>query len=430
MNICIVGVGYVGLVTGVSFSEVGHKVYCVDKDENKIKMLNNSECPIYEKDLDILLKKNSKRKMIKFSTNHKDYFELADVIVICIGTPENCDGSANLEFLNSVIVQISENVKNDVLIVLKSTVPVGTSDNIEKLINKNLKHNVKIEVASNPEFLAQGTAVMDTFNASRIVIGVNSVESEKILRKMYEPFNRPIVVTDRKSAEMIKYASNCFLALKISFMNDISNLCEIVDANIEDVAAGMGYDERIGSKFLKAGVGYGGSCFPKDTKALNWLACDNNYELKTVKSAIEVNEKQKMKLIRKATDVIGCFRNKKIAILGVTYKPGTDDIREAPAVTNIQYLIENGAKVCVYDPVGLENIMKLFGDKIEYTNEIEYAIKNAELVFIFTEWKEITRLSFEQYKKLMKTPIIFDGRNCYNKESAAQFNVQYYSIGR
>lgn len=430
MNICIVGVGYVGLVTGVSLSEVGHKVYCVDTDENKIKLLNTSECPIYEKDLGLLLKKNIKRKMIEFSTNHKNCFELAEVIVIAIGTPENCDGSANLEFLNSVVVQIAENVKKDVLVVLKSTVPVGTSDNVEKLINKNLKYNVKIEVASNPEFLAQGTAVSDTFNAARIVIGVNSVGSEKILRKMYEPFNRPIVVTDRKSAEMIKYASNDFLALKISFMNDIANLCEIVGANIEDVAVGMSYDERIGSKFLKAGVGYGGSCFPKDTKALRWLACDHNYELKTVKAAIEVNEKQKMKLVMKATEVIGCFRNKKIAILGVTYKPGTDDIREAPSIPNITYLLENGANLHIYDPVGLENIIKLFGDKIKCTNIMEHAIKDAELVFIFTEWEEITKLSFEQYKKLMKTPIIFDGRNCYNKESADQFNVQYYSIGR
>ena len=316
------------------------------------------------------------------------------------------------------------------MIVIKSTVPIGTNDSIEKFIRKNLKNNVKIELASNPEFLSQGTAVMDTLNASRIVIGVESEWAKNILEEVYKPFNQPIVVTNRNSAEMIKYASNDFLALKISFMNDIANLCEIVGANIEDVAKGMSYDERIGSKFLKAGIGYGGSCFPKDTKALHWLSSHNGYELKTVKAAIEVNEAQKLRLVRKANNLVDSFEGIKVAVLGLTFKPETDDLREAPSIPNIQYLIERGADVIAYDPIGIENAKKIFNNSIRYTTSIDEAIENADICFIMTEWKQILDYDIANYKNKMKRPLVLDGRNCYRLDSMKDIGIEYYSIGR
>ena len=276
MKITIAGTGYVGLVTGVCLAEVGHEnVVCLDVDKQKVDLMKDGVSPIYEEHLEELMKKNYEKGRIDYTTNYKDAYKDADIIMIAVGTPERSDGSANLDYIKKVAKQIASSVTKDTLVVIKSTVPIGTNDAIEKFIRENLKNKVKIELASNPEFLSQGTAVMDTLNASRIVIGVESEWAKNILEEVYKPFNQPIVVTNRNSAEMIKYASNDFLALKISFMNDIANLCEIVGANIEDVAKGMSYDERIGSKFLKAGIGYGGSCFPKDTKALHWLASHN-----------------------------------------------------------------------------------------------------------------------------------------------------------
>jgi UDPglucose 6-dehydrogenase len=290
-------------------------VYCIDIDESNIQKMKNGICPIYETDLQSLMVKNSQEEKLKFTTDYNMAFDKSHIIIIAIGTPETTGGAVNLDYVYSAALQIAKTIKNDTLIVIKSTVPVGTNDEIEKLIKENLVHKVKVEVASNPEFLSQGTAVSDTLNASRIVIGVENSWAEVLLKEVYEPFGQPIVVTDRRSAEMIKYASNDFLALKISFMNDIANLCEIVGANIEEVAKGMSYDERIGSKFLKVGVGYGGSCFPKDTRALHWLACDHDYELKTVRAAIEVNENQKMKLIKKVQKVIKNFKGIKLVFL-------------------------------------------------------------------------------------------------------------------
>ncbi len=290
----------------------------------------------------------------------------------------------------------------DTLVVIKSTVPIGTNEEIEDYINRNLKNDVKVELASNPEFLSQGTAVKDTLHASRIVIGVESEWARDILQQIYEPFNQPIIVTNRNSAEMIKYASNNFLALKISFMNDIANLCEIAGANIEDVALGMSYDDRIGSKFLKAGIGYGGSCFPKDTKALHWLSEHNGYELKTVKAAIEVNESQKLKLVRKASKLVESFQDMKVAVLGLTFKPDTDDIREAPSIPNIKYLLERGARVTVYDPIGVNNTKKIFGDSILYADSVDDAIEEAEICFIMTEWKDVLNYDIHKYKEKMK----------------------------
>ena len=431
MKITIAGTGYVGLVTGVCLAEVGHEnVVCLDVDKQKVDLMKDGVSPIYEEHLEELMKKNYEKGRIDYTTNYKDAYKDADIIMIAVGTPERSDGSANLDYIKKVAKQIASSVTKDTLVVIKSTVPIGTNDAIEKFIRENLKNKVKIELVSNPEFLSQGTAVMDTLNASRIVIGVESEWAKNILEEVYKPFNQQIVVTNRNSAEMIKYASNDFLALKISFMNDIANLCEIVGANIEDVAKGMSYDERIGSKFLKAGIGYGGSCFPKDTKALHWLASHNGYELKTVKAAIEVNESQKLRLVRKAANLVESFDGMKVAVLGLTFKPGTDDLREAPSIPNIQYLLERGAEVVAYDPVGIENTKNIFKDSIKYTTSIDEAIEDADICFIMTEWKQILNYDISNYKHKMKRPLVFDGRNCYTLDTMKDLGIEYYSIGR
>lgn len=430
MNIVVAGTGYVGLVTGVCFSEVGHNVTCVDIDEGKINNLKQGKSPIYEPGLDEMIRKNLDSGRLGFTTDFKSAYKNSKVVFIGVGTPEREDGSANLDYVFNVCNEIAENIENDCLVVVKSTVPIGTNDRIEEFLKENLVKNVKIEVASNPEFLSQGTAIVDTMKASRIVIGVESKNSEIILRDIYEKFNMPIVCTNRRSAEMIKYASNDFLALKISFINEMANVCEIVGANIEDVAKGMSYDKRIGDKFLNAGLGYGGSCFPKDTKALHWLANDHGYEIKTIKAAIEVNENQKFKLFRKAKQRFGTLKGKKVAVLGLTFKPETDDLREAPSIPNINRLLDEGAEIVAFDPVGINNFKSKYNMKITYVYSPEEALKSADMVFIFTEWKEIKSIKIEKYVELMKTPIIFDGRNCYGLEEVKNVKVDYYSVGR
>ena len=430
MKIVVAGTGYVGLVTGACLSEIGHKVTCVDIDENKVTMMKKGISPIYEPGLDELLKRNYEEGRLDFTTDYKNAYKDANIVFIGVGTPEREDGSANLDYVFKVCEQIAENVENNCLVVVKSTVPIGTNDRVEEFLKEHVKASIHIEVASNPEFLAQGTAVKDTLHASRIVIGVESKEAEEKLRYVYEGFNQPIVVTNRRSAEMIKYASNDFLALKISFINEIANVCEIVGANIEDVARGMSYDKRIGDKFLKAGLGYGGSCFPKDTKALHWLANDSGYEIKTIKATIEVNENQKYKMFRKAKQRFGSLKGMKVAVLGLTFKPETDDLREAPSIPNIKRLLDEGAEIVAFDPVGEENFKKKFNLPIEYVKSPKEALKNADVAFIFTEWKEIKNLDLQYYEKLMKTPIIFDGRNCYDVNLVKEHNIDYYSVGR
>ena len=430
MKIVVAGTGYVGLVTGACLSEIGHKVTCVDIDENKVTMMKKGISPIYEPGLDELLKRNYEEGRLDFTTDYKNAYKDANIVFIGVGTPEREDGSANLDYVFKVCEQIAESVENNCLVVVKSTVPIGTNDRVEEFLKEHVKASIHIEVASNPEFLAQGPAVKDTLYASRIVIGVESKEAEEKLRYVYEGFNQPIVVTNRRSAEMIKYASNDFLALKISFINEIANVCEIVGANIEDVARGMSYDKRIGDKFLKAGLGYGGSCFPKDTKALHWLANDSGYEIKTIKATIEVNENQKYKMFRKAKQRFGSLKGMKVAVLGLTFKPETDDLREAPSIPNIKRLLDEGAEIVAFDPVGEENFKKKFNLPIEYVKSPKEALKNADVAFIFTEWKEIKNLDLQYYEKLMKTPIIFDGRNCYDVNLVKEHNIDYYSVGR
>ena len=401
MNLSVAGTGYVGLVAGVCFAEAGHNVTCVDVDEKKVKLMESGVSPIYEQDLEELMQKNYKAGRLHYTTDYQSAYRDADAIFIGVGTPEQPDGSANLSYIATVARQIAESVERDCLVVVKSTVPVGTNDKVEQFIRDFLVRDVKIEVASNPEFLAQGTAVHDTLHAARIIIGTESKEAEEKLRAIYEPFHLPIVSVKRRSAEMIKYAANDFLALKISYMNDIANLCELVGADIEDVAKGMSYDARIGARFLNAGIGYGGSCFPKDTKALEYLARQRGYELRTVKAAIEVNRDQKIRLFKKAADRLITFAGLKVAVLGLTFKPGTDDLREAPSLENIPLLLNAGAEIYAYDPVGEENFKKKIPEGIHYARTPQEALEDAGVCFIFTEWDEIRAVTPLEYKELM-----------------------------
>ena len=431
MKLAVAGTGYVGLVAGVCFSEKGHDVTCVDIDEEKVKLMRSGISPIYETGLEELMKKNNQNGRLHYTTDYKSAYKDADAIFIGVGTPEMPDGSANLNFIATVSRQIAESIEKDCLVVVKSTVPVGTNDKVEQFIKDFLVNDVKVEVASNPEFLAQGNAVRDTLHAKRIVIGTESKEAESILKKIYEPFELPIVSVSRRSAEMIKYASNDFLALKISYMNDIANLCELVGADIEDVAKGMSYDDRIGANFLHAGIGYGGSCFPKDTKALRYLAKQNNYDLRTVGAAVDVNKDQRIRLYKKACDRLITFNKLKVAVLGLAFKAGTDDLREAPSIENIKLLLENGADIYAYDPVAENNFKKKFPDaKITYVKNPKKALEGANVCFIFTEWNEIKEVTPQDYKELMRTPLVYDGRNIYNLKEMKEKEVEYYSIGR
>ena len=323
MKISVAGTGYVGLVAGVCFAEMGHDVTCVDVDEKKIELMKSGVSPIYEADLESLMQKNYAAGNLHYTTDYQLAYRDAEVIFIGVGTPEQPDGSANLSYIAGVSRQIAETIERDCLVVVKSTVPIGTNDKVEQFIHDFLIHDVHVEVASNPEFLAQGTAVHDTLHAARIIIGTESEWAEKILREVYQNFEPPVVSVNRRSAEMIKYASNDFLALKISYMNDIANLCELVGADIEDVAQGMSYDRRIGDRFLNAGIGYGGSCFPKDTKALKYLAAQHGYRLRTVEAAVDVNLEQKTKLFKKASERMITFQGLKVAVLGLTFKGGS-----------------------------------------------------------------------------------------------------------
>ncbi len=436
MKIAVAGTGYVGLVAGVSFAEMGHQVTCVDIDEKKVASMRSGYSPIYENGLEELMKKNYTSGRIDYTTNYQEAYRNADAIFIGVGTPEQPDGSANLSYIATVARQIAESVEKDCLVVVKSTVPVGTNDKVDQFIQDFLVNDVRIEVASNPEFLAQGSAVHDTLYAERVIIGTESKWAEDILKKIYEPFNLPIVSVNRRSAEMIKYASNDFLALKISYMNDIANLCELVGADIQDVARGMSFDERIGSKFLNAGIGYGGSCFPKDTKALDYIAQQNGYELKTVRAAIDVNKEQKTMLYKKARNRLITFSGLKVAVLGLTFKPGTDDLREAASLENMPLLLEQGADIYAFDPVGKENFSNVYPEgangkgHITYVESVEAALSEANVCFIFTEWGEVKAVTPEKYKQLMRTPLVFDGRNIYSIEEMSSANVEYHSIGR
>ena len=441
MKIAVAGTGYVGLVTGVALAHIGHHVTCVDIDEIKIKKMQEGISPIYEEGLEELMHLNKER--LTYTTDYKKAYSKADVIFIGVGTPEKEDGSANLTYLYAVLDQIRESVTKDTVVVIKSTVPIGTNDEVEKYLNEKVS-GLKISIVSNPEFLAQGTAVHDTLYATRIVVGVEDDYAKKIMTKLYkpltkEPYNVPFLVMDRKSAEMVKYASNDFLALKISYINEIANFCEAIGADISLVTKGMSYDPRIGNKFLNPGIGYGGSCFPKDTKALHFLSKEYGCEMKTLKATIEINKNQKLVLINKLEKVFPNLHGLTIGVLGLTFKPGTDDLREAPSIDNIKYLLKQGVIIKAYDPIGINNFKKVLSfdttldnylDNITYYNNIDDTIKDSDACLIMTEWKDIKEYPLNNYEKLMNSPIIFDGRNCYDLDNVKKYNIYYNSIGR
>ncbi|MCD8047847.1 MAG: UDP-glucose/GDP-mannose dehydrogenase family protein, partial [Clostridiales bacterium] len=426
MKIAIAGTGYVGLVTGVVLAHLGHNVTCVDVDEKKVETTRQGISPIYEPGLEELMAANMER--LTFTTDYASAYRDAEVIYIGVGTPEKRDGSANLSYVNQVIDQIAATLERDCIVAVKSTVPIGTNDKLEQRLREKLAHPVAVELASNPEFLSQGTAVKDTLHAARIVIGVESKHAEEVMRAVYAGLDQPVVVTNRRSAEMIKYASNDFLALKISYINEIANLCELLGADIQDVARGMGLDPRIGSKFLNAGIGYGGSCFPKDTKALHWVSNYYDRELKTIKAATEVNDRQKLVLVKKARSYYDSLEGKKVAVLGLTFKPETDDLREAPSLVNIPILLDDGAEISAWDPVGVNNYKRFYPDEITYCDTIEEALRDADLCLIFTEWADVKALEPETFRSLMAHPIVLDGRNCFPVSKFAGSGVVYDSI--
>ncbi|PMC36592.1 UDP-glucose 6-dehydrogenase [Bacillus sp. UMB0899] len=430
MKITVAGTGYVGLVTGICLAEVGHDVICIDIDHAKINTLKSGKSPIYEPGLEELLQKNLTIGKLTFTTDPKQAYLNTNIIIVAVGTPENNDGSANLTYIENVCRKIAVNIDQDIIIITKSTVPVGTNDRLYEIINNTKPDCLKINVVSNPEFLREGSAIKDMFHGDRIVIGASDPNVARIVEEMYRPFNIPVLHTDIKSAEMIKYASNAFLATKISFINEIASICEKVGANIEDVANGIGKDKRIGDKFLQAGIGYGGSCFPKDTKALVQIAGNVKHKFELLESVIRVNNQQQTKLFAKAKSDIGNFTGKKVAILGASFKPNTDDIRESASLIMIDELVKNDADVHVYDPIALENLSKVFGDKITYCLTYQDALKAANIAFLLTEWEQIKMIPLSVYVDLMEEAILYDGRNCYSINAAEKFPLNYISIGR
>ena len=430
MKIAVVGTGYVGLVTGVSLSEIGHNVCCIDTDEEKILKMKKGLSPIYEPGLEELMVKNFQVGRLNFSSDYSAIFKHAELIYIAVGTPENEDGTANLTFINQVVDRIAQSIENDVIVVTKSTVPVGTNHYIKRKLQKKIRNGLKIEVVSNPEFLREGSAIKDVFHGDRIVIGSDSKEALKVIRKVNEPFGISIFETSVTNAEMIKYASNGFLATKISYINEIANICEKVGADVEEVAFGMGMDSRIGHQFLKAGIGYGGACFPKDTKALKKIAENVDYEFSLLKEVIEFNNRQQMKLVNQAINNCISFKGKTVGILGLAFKPDTDDIREAASLVIIPELVKMGANIKAYDPAAIENAKKVLPEEVEYVQSALEAIDGTDLVFILTDWEEFKMLPLENFTKRMKTANIYDGRNCFSLKEIQEHQINYYSIGR
>ncbi len=430
MNIAVIGTGYVGLVTGVCLAEIGHQVTCIDVDTEKIRLLSEGKSPIYEPGLEELLKENILRGRLRFTTRHCEGMASCNVVMVAVGTPQSSDGSADLSYVEQAAEDIAANLHQNMIVVIKSTVPIGTCEKIKARIESFASGGHQIEVASNPEFLREGSAVHDNFHGDRIVIGAEREEVAMFLEAMYEPFNIPVIRTDLRSAEMIKYASNAFLATKISFINEIANLCERLGADVSQVANGMGHDQRIGPKFLSAGIGFGGSCFPKDTHALVKIAASSGYEFPLLKTVIRVNEQQRSLLVTKARQRFGTLLGKKVTLLGLTFKPNTDDIREAPAQKVAELLLREGAEVTAYDPMGMENAKAVMPGEVDFADSLEEALTRSDCAFILTEWPEIVNFLIENGAKQMKNRIIFDGRNCFPLEFAVNNGFEYHSVGR
>lgn len=436
MNITVVGTGYVGLVTGACFADTGVKVTCVDIDKEKIDKLKKGIIPIYEPGLEDIVLRNIEKKRLFFTTSLKEAISDSEVIFIAVGTPPNEDGSADINHVLTVAENIGEYIDHYLVVVNKSTVPVGTAEKVRETIKRKLiERNVDIDfdVASNPEFLKEGTAVVDFLRPERIIIGTDSERSKEILAKLYHPFilnGHPVIFMSIPSAELTKYAANAMLALRISFMNEMAQLCEKIGANIHDIRKGIGSDSRIGNKFLYAGIGYGGSCFPKDVRALIKTGEQYGVNLKLVKATHEVNENQKLLLYNKImTYFNNNIQNKVFAIWGLSFKPNTDDIREAPALKIIDKLLENNAVVRAYDPVAMENVRKYYGNKIDLNNDMYELAKNADALILATEWSEFRMPDFNLLSQIMKNKVIFDGRNIYRKEEVTKYGFEYFGIG-
>ncbi|WP_028977082.1 UDP-glucose dehydrogenase family protein [Sporolactobacillus terrae] len=430
MKIAVIGTGYVGLVTGVALAEIGHTVTCIDVDPKKVEALNQGVPTIYEPGLGEMMLRNQKQNRLFFTDRHKLGLADAAVVYLAVGTPQNTDGSANLSYVERAAVEVAEQIDHPVVVVIKSTVPVGTNLRIKRLMMRRIRPGVFIRIASNPEFLREGSAIHDTFHGDRMIIGTEDEATASLLAEINEPFGIPIVKTDLFSSEMIKYASNAFLATKISFINEIANLCEKLGANVEEVAKGMGMDHRIGGAFLRAGIGYGGSCFPKDTNALVQLAGNHHHTFNLLKSVIEVNNQQHRLLIDKILERFGSINGKKVAVLGLAFKPNTDDLRESPALVMIPQLAALGADVIGYDPIAADRGTKWISAPARYTNHVAEALDGADFAVIITDWPDIKRMDPETYVRLMDQPIVFDGRNCYSIAAARKANLEYYSIGR
>lgn len=431
MKISILGTGYVGLSTGVCLSEIGHSVICIDTDEQKIKNLNQGISPIYEPGLETLLTQNAAAGRLQFTTSHREALNGAEIIIIAVGTPQMEDGRANLSYLEQAAKDIVSNLVQSAVVVLKSTVPVGTTERIKNIMLDLCNEKVSLEIASNPEFLRQGSAIMDTLKPDRIIIGSENEEVAKKLQEMYLPLNVPFLLTSIRSAEMIKYASNAFLATKISFINEIANLCEVVGADVADVAKGMGKDKRIGEAFLQPGIGYGGSCFPKDVKALLHTAKINGMSFSLLKETVAINDFQQELLVTKAIKRLKDLKGKKVTMLGLAFKPETDDMREAPSIKIARSLAKLGAEVVAYDPAAMNNAKNILGDTIRFASSVLEATVDADAIFIVTEWKEFRCLDLNSLMKIMKQPIVFDGRNCFEDDRIrACKKIEYYPIGR
>ncbi len=437
MKIAVVGTGYVGLVTGTCFAETGVNVTCVDVDTEKVMQLKNGSIPIYEPGLEAMIKRNVEKLRLNFTTDIKVGIEGAEAIFIAVGTPPGDDGSADLQNVKKVAAEIGRSITEYILVVTKSTVPVGTSEVVKQVIQKELdarKIKVSFDMASNPEFLKEGSAVEDFLKPERIVIGTDTEKAGEIMKKLYMPFllnNHPILFMDIASAEITKYAANAMLATRISFINEIANLCDILGADVNQVRKGIGSDSRIGSKFIYPGAGYGGSCFPKDVKALIKTANDHGYELNVVKAVETANEFQKTVLFGKIKNHFNNdLKNKIFGIWGLSFKPHTDDIREASAIILIDLLLKEGVKVTVYDPAAMNETKKLFGNRVVYATDMYEALRDANAMALLTEWPEFRLPDFEKVSKLMKDKVIFDGRNIYDPSEIKKAGFIYYGIGR
>jgi len=432
MNIAVVGTGYVGLVSGTCFAETGNHVICVDIDANKVAQMKRGEIPIYEPGLEVLFERNIENNRISFTTDLKSAVQASEMVFLALPTPPGEDGAADLRYVLQVAQDLTEIIEKYTVVVNKSTVPVGTAQKVHDVLAAGLSTDL-FDVASNPEFLREGVAVDDFMKPDRIVVGTRSDRVVEKMNRLYAPYVRqgnPVLFMDERSAEMTKYAANSYLAARISFMNEIANLSEKLGADVDKVRAGMGSDTRIGKRFLFPGVGFGGSCFPKDVNALVMMANQNDYDFKILNSVLEVNALQKRRLVQKMKAHFGALSGKRIAIWGLAFKPNTDDIREAPALEIIDELLETGARVVAYDPEAMDNVRDLIGDKIDYADDVYTAVQDADALAIVTEWGSFRNPDFEKIKSTMKTPVIFDGRNLYDLDRMRELGFSYMSIGR